>query len=95
MSESLFSHFSVRTLLYIFYTMPGDVVQSYAMKKLYDQGWIYNKVEKRWFGPTKTGIQYYDIDTWEDKIKWLDALPGPESNYATPQEVKDNCPPLN
>lgn len=99
LTESLFTHFSLRTLFYIFYTMPGDIAQAYAMKRLYENGWIYNKVEKKWYTTNNTknnGYHYYDVDTWDDKPKWCnDPLPGPESNYATMEEVKENCPPLN
>lgn len=66
-----FSKFHEGTLLYIFYAMPRDILQSYAAQELYSRDWRYHKDTKLWFkregaGPA-AAYSYWDITTWERK----------------------------
>jgi NOT2 / NOT3 / NOT5 family len=44
-----FSKFSVGTLIYIFYSMPRDVLQAYAAQELYNREWRFHRDTKLWF----------------------------------------------
>jgi hypothetical protein len=69
-----FSKFDVGTLLYIFYSMPKDILQAHAAQELYNREWRYQKDMKMWFrretpvvGGTPVYV-YWDITIWEKKI---------------------------
>lgn len=75
------SKFSDETLFYIFYAMPRDFMQEWAVQVLYDRGWRFHKDTKVWLTidseapptvrtPTyeRGMFVYFDISSWE-KIK--------------------------
>jgi CCR4-NOT transcription complex subunit 2 len=75
-----FSKFTVGTLIYIFYTMPRDVLQAYSAQELYSREWRYHKENKLWFkkeapaagapapGPDGSGhYVYWDIGVWDKR----------------------------
>lgn len=41
--------FQPETLLYIFYSLPHDILQAYAAQELYRKGWRYQKDLRLWF----------------------------------------------
>jgi CCR4-NOT transcription complex subunit 2 len=75
------SKFSDETLFYIFYAMPRDFMQEWAVQVLYDRGWRFHKDTKVWLTidseapptvrtPTyeRGTFVYFDISSWE-KVK--------------------------
>lgn len=73
--------FSDETLFYIFYAMPKDFMQEWAVQVLYERGWRFHKELKVWLmidpeappairTPTyeRGTFIYFDISTWE-KVK--------------------------
>lgn len=71
--SSHFSKFQLGTLFYIFYNMPGDVLQLLAAIELYARTWHYHKGLKLWFScdaqilsSYSRGVYvYFDIKAWE------------------------------
>lgn len=49
LQQRQFSKFQLRTLFYIFYSMPKDEAQIYAAYELYLRGWFYHKDAQLWF----------------------------------------------
>jgi hypothetical protein len=68
--------FHVRSLFFMFYSMPRDILQAYAAKELHTRGWRFHKDLRLWFtrdnatGPN--GLQpkyvYFDSNVWERRI---------------------------
>ena len=48
LQPQLLQRFQLETLLYAFYSMPGDEGQLYAAEELYSRGWLYHKELKLW-----------------------------------------------
>lgn len=69
------------TLLYIFYTMPGNNAQMLSAQELSSRGWMYHKELKSWFcraqgsEPTKKNsmekgsYMFFDVNSWESVQK--------------------------
>jgi len=87
-----FGKFSVGTLVYIFYSMPRDVLQAYSAQELYSREWRYHKDSKLWFkreGGTDLAPQfvYWDIAAW-DRRQYT-GLPAPlVAGFLAEDEVK-------
>ncbi|CAH8385127.1 unnamed protein product [Eruca vesicaria subsp. sativa] len=47
--QRLFTKLLPETLFYVFYSMPKDEAQLYAVNELYNRGWFYHKEHKLWF----------------------------------------------
>ncbi|KAK9101924.1 hypothetical protein Sjap_019178 [Stephania japonica] len=70
-----FSKFKIRTLFYIFYSMPKDEAQLYAANELYKRGWFYHREHQLWFKqlePLEKSNNYergsyicFDPNTWK------------------------------
>jgi CCR4-NOT transcription complex subunit 2 len=73
LKTSHFAKFQLETLFYVFYNMPGDVLQLLAAIELYDREWRYHKDLKLWFtrapgtapGFERGAYIYFDISHWE------------------------------
>ena len=64
--------FEVTTLMYIFYSMPKDLLQSYAAQELCQREWKYHKDLKLWFkkepqAPGAPVYTYFDVTSWEKR----------------------------
>jgi CCR4-NOT transcription complex subunit 2 len=70
--------FTEETLLYIFYSMPRDILQLHAATELYMRDWRYHKEHKLWFTRVPSteplvktttyergSYFYFDPNTWE------------------------------
>lgn len=75
LKTSHFTKFQLETLFYVFYNMPGDLLQLLAAVELNNREWRYHKELKLWVtrapGSTATTYDrgpayiYFDIRTWE------------------------------
>ncbi|KAG2320152.1 hypothetical protein Bca52824_013365 [Brassica carinata] len=48
-NQEMFRRFAMKTLFYIFYSMPKDEAQLYAANELNNRYWFYHKEHKCWF----------------------------------------------
>lgn len=69
--------FDSQTLIYIFYTMPRDVLQAYAAQELHAREWRYHVDHKLWFkleteggnpGSGTAQWMYWDVNVWEKRV---------------------------
>ena len=67
-------HFTLETLFYCFYMLPGDIIQTLAAQELSARGWKYHLDLKKWFrpatgndAPTSTGLVVFDPSLWGEK----------------------------
>lgn len=66
--------FHARSLFFMFYSMPRDILQAYAAKELHTRGWRFHKELRLWFSrDTPTNGQspqfvYFDSNVWEKRI---------------------------
>lgn len=72
----------METLFYMFYSMPRDIMQTYAAQELYKREWNYHVEMKMWFkrrNPEDMNkdnssdnenrqYTYFDISNWEQKV---------------------------
>ena len=66
--------FSLPTLFYSFYNLPGDILQLLSAQELSARGWKYHPEIKRWFRqaasgdvPTSSGLIHFDPSRWEER----------------------------
>lgn len=88
-----FGKFTVGTLIYIFYSMPRDVLQAHSAQELYAREWRYHRDRKLWFrreGDGSAGpptYAYWDLLAWEKR-----AFTGPVASlvqgFLPEEEVK-------
>lgn len=83
--------FDVTTLFYIFYTMPRDLLQSYAAQELYAREWRFHRELKLWFKPEPKApgapvYSFFDINAWEKK-----AYVGPMSALTNGFLAEEDC----
>ena len=62
-----FENLEEKTLFYIFYYMPRDVLQLYAAEGLYRKGWVYNIKFQIWFKNIKESEKYIFFNPLEWK----------------------------
>ena len=72
-----FAKFTVGTLIYIFYSLPRDVLQAHSAQELYAREWRYHRDRKLWFRreapPGDAGkdapptYAYWDVTAWEKR----------------------------
>jgi len=66
--------FSIETLFYIFYNMPGDMLQAIAAVELYRRNYFYHSELKWWFeksdDPSKASWSYFDPAEWKKRYYW-------------------------
>ena len=73
--------FHARSLFFMFYSMPRDILQAYAAKELHTRGWRFHKELRLWFSRdnSTTGgapqFVYFDSNVWEKRI-FDGTLPG-------------------
>ncbi|ORC85828.1 CCR4-NOT transcription complex subunit 2 [Trypanosoma theileri] len=71
------------TLLYIFYSMPRDLLQVAAARVLLERGWCFHKVRQQWMRRrSSSGFEFFNQNTWKMEI---------EENYQpNPAEVESD-----
>jgi CCR4-NOT transcription complex subunit 2 len=60
LKPSMFSKFSLETLIYIFHSVPGDVIQMAAAQELYLRKWRFHKGLKQWISRAPKGTSALD-----------------------------------
>jgi NOT2 / NOT3 / NOT5 family len=63
--------YHIETLFYVFYNMPGELIQSYVADELYKRDWAYEPKRQLWF--TNTGGEWKTFDI--SKFEIVPALP--------------------
>lgn len=97
-----FSKFAVGTLLYIFYSMPRDVLQAYAAQELYNREWRFHRDTKLWFkreavaadgkgGGGESAYVYWDVSLWERR-PYGGPLPALLAGFLPEEEVRIRPP---
>lgn len=76
-SEHL-SKFQLETLFYMFYSMPKDILQSFAACELYRRDWRYHNELKIWLKPRSSTelmqshpsvmFVFFDVSGWETRL---------------------------
>jgi len=61
----LLSCFSLGTLFYIFYNMPGEILQALAAEELYKRKWVFEANRQLWFSKETGKWQVFDTTLWE------------------------------
>ncbi|KAH9598240.1 NOT2/NOT3/NOT5 [Trypanosoma melophagium] len=71
------------TLLYIFYSMPRDLLQVAAARVLLERGWCFHKIRQQWMRRrSSSGFEFFNQNTWTMEI---------EENYQpNPAEVESD-----
>ena len=67
--------YHIETLFYIFYNMPGELVQSYVADELYKREWLYDPKKQVWF--TNTGGEWKTFDINRFEVVAASQNPGP------------------
>ena len=70
--------YHVETLFYVFYNMPGELIQSYVADELYRRDWLYDPKKMMWFCNVAGEWKTFDICKFE--IVLTVPSPGPFLN---------------
>jgi CCR4-NOT transcription complex subunit 2 len=72
------SKFQVETLFYMFYSLPKDLLQSFAACELYRRDWKYHEELRIWLKPrtpqelmqSHPSVQFvfFDVTNWESRL---------------------------
>jgi len=85
--------FSLETLAYIFFNMPRDILQAYAVAELYNRGWKYQQDLKAWLMLEEQDGQQrwvcFDGSTWE---KHYHLQPVDQSGFLSEDDVRVKMP---
>ena len=57
--------FCTATLFYVFYNMPGEMLQAFAAEELYRRNWQYSPNGSSWFSQTAGAWTTFDVEKWE------------------------------
>ena len=57
--------YQVETLFYVFYNMPGELVQSCVADELYKRNWVYDPKKQTWFTNTGEEWKTFDVSRFE------------------------------
>ena len=74
--------FVTETLFYVFYNMPGELMQAMAAEELYRREWLYNPAKQLWFLNSEGQWKYFDINRFE-----ISATQTPSGPYLTKEEI--------
>jgi len=108
LKTSHFSKLQLETLFYIFYNMPRDTLQAYAVCELYNRDWRYHKDLTLWFtrasrhgahgteDTSKGQYIYFDINEWKKKMFYGAGqnVPSTSTNDADADGDVDAMPPM-
>lgn len=75
--------FALGTLFYIFYNMPGEMLQALAAEELYRKGWVYEADTAKWYTKQHDDWKTFDVGSWE-----LGPCSPPKGTLLTPEDVK-------
>ncbi|OMJ71130.1 hypothetical protein SteCoe_30741 [Stentor coeruleus] len=67
--------YHIETLFYVFYNIPGEIVQSYVADELYRRDWVYEPVKQQWF--INIGGEWKTFDVSRFEIISVTFCPGP------------------
>ncbi|OMJ83269.1 hypothetical protein SteCoe_15858 [Stentor coeruleus] len=81
--------YNIETLFYVFYNIPGEVVQSYVADELYRRDWVYEPVKQQWY--TSAGGEWKTFDMNRFEIVSVVSCPGP---FLSKDEVSVKQRPL-
>lgn len=98
--------FSLDTLMYCFYYLPSDVLQSVSALELVSRNWKYHPELNQWFRPTGSedglppqmftgGQKHYmtfDVPSWTQKL-WTGSIDA--SKFQTDYSLSPKAPALN
>lgn len=82
LKAKMIKSFQAETLFYVFYNMPGELVQSYVADELYKRDWVYDPKAQLWFTHCEGQWKTFDICRFE--IVNTTHNPGP---FLTKEEV--------
>ena len=68
LNSSQVGQFSIDSLFYAFYEIPGDVLQAVVAVELHHRGWRYHPELKLWFRQAENGVSTQPIHF--DPVKW-------------------------
>lgn len=57
--------YNVETLFYVFYNIPGEIVQSYVAEELYRRDWFYDPNKQLWYSNTSGDWKTFDVNRFE------------------------------
>ena len=57
--------YHIETLFYVFYNMPGELVQSCVADELYKRDWVYEPKRQMWFSSSNGEWKTFDINKFE------------------------------
>lgn len=66
----LLQKYKDETLMYIFYSMPRDLLQVAAARVLLERGWWFHKVRQQWMRRCSTGgFEFFNQNTWKKVVE--------------------------
>ncbi|OMJ71099.1 hypothetical protein SteCoe_30777 [Stentor coeruleus] len=57
--------YNVETLFYVFYNIPGEIVQSYVAEELYRRDWFYDPNKQLWYLNNSGDWKTFDVNRFE------------------------------
>ena len=76
--------FCTGTLFYIFYNMPGEMLQALAAEELYRRDWQYCPATGLWYFEASGAWKMFDLDQW-DVVACVSSIP---SGFLSKEEVR-------
>ncbi|CAG9316690.1 unnamed protein product [Blepharisma stoltei] len=61
----MFGIFEIKTLFYIFYNMPGEMLQALSAEELYKRDWLYDPNAQKWYSGFGSSWKTFDAGSWE------------------------------
>lgn len=61
----MFGIFEIKTLFYIFYNMPGEMLQALSAEELYKRDWVYEPNIQKWYTGFGSNWKTFEIQSWE------------------------------
>ena len=65
LKQKMVKQYQDGTLFYIFYSMPGEILQSIAAELLYQRNWVYDPIKQAWFSSVNSEWRTFDINRFE------------------------------
>ncbi|OMJ93046.1 hypothetical protein SteCoe_4132 [Stentor coeruleus] len=69
----MIKNYNVETLFYVFYNIPGEIVQSYVAEELYRRDWVYDPNKQLWYMNFSGDWKTFDVNRFEI----VNTLPSP------------------
>lgn len=65
LKAKMIKSYQIETLFYVFYNMPGELVQSCVADELYKRNWVYEPKKQTWFSKTGEDWKTFDVSRFE------------------------------